>query len=126
MVSDARAQRIGERIQRELADVFLKEIGDPRLSMVTVTGVEVDRELAYATVYVSSIEADQRREEILKALGRAKGRLRSELAGRIELRAFPKLRFQFDSSPDRGARIEALLEQLRQEGEGGKRRTSEE
>jgi len=126
MVSDARAQRIAERIQRDLADVLLREISDPRLSMVTVTGVEVDRELAYATVYVSSIEADQRREEILKALGRAKGRLRSELAGRIELRAFPRLRFRFDSSPDRGARIEALLEQLRQEGEGGKRRTSEE
>lgn len=126
MVSDARAQRIAERIRRELAEVLSRQIADPRLAMITVTDVEVDRELSFATVYVSAVEGDQRQKEILGALRRARGHLRSQLAGRIELRAFPDLRFRFDTSPDRVARVEALLEQLRLEGEGGKRQPSEE
>lgn len=126
MVSDARAQRIAERIRRELADMLSRDIADPRLAMITVTDVEVDRELAFATVYVSAIDGDLRRKEILGALRKARGYLRSQLAGRIDLRAFPDLRFRYDTSPDRGARIEALLAQLRLEGEGGKRQPGEE
>ena len=126
MVNDARAQRIAERIRRELAEVLSRQVADPRLAMVTVTDVVVDRELAFATVYVSALEGGTRREEILGALQRARGHLRSQLAGRIELRAFPDLRFRFDTTPDRGARVEALLEQLRLEGQGGKRQPSEE
>jgi ribosome-binding factor A len=88
--------------------------------------VEVDRELAFATIYVSAIEDDARKQEILGALRNARGHLRSQLAGRIELRAFPDLRFRFDTSQARGARIEALLEQIRNENQGGERQSSEE
>jgi ribosome-binding factor A len=126
MVSDARAQRIAERIRRELAEVLMRQIGDPRLAMVTVTDVVVDRELAFATVYVSALEGGPRRDEVLGALRNARGHLRSQLAGRIELRAFPDLRFRFDTSPERGERVEALLKQLRLENQGGKRQPSEE
>jgi ribosome-binding factor A len=126
MVSDARAHRVAERIRRELADMLVTQIADPRLAMVTVTDVVVDRELAYATVYVSAIEGDPRREQLLGALRNARGHLRSQLAGRIPLRTFPDLRFRFDTSQDRGARVEALLEQLRLEDQGGKGRPSEE
>jgi ribosome-binding factor A len=126
MVSDARARRIAQRIRRELAEVLLTQIADPRLARITVTDVEVDRELAFATVYVSTLDGDPRREVILGALRTARGHLRSQLAGRIELRSFPDLRFRFDTSQDRGARVEALLEQLHIEDQGGKRQLGEE
>jgi ribosome-binding factor A len=126
MVSDTRAHRIAARIRRELAELLLTQIADPRLAPITITDVEVDRELAFATVYVSAVEGDLRREDILRALRNARGHLRSQLAARIELRAFPDLRFRFDTSQDRGARVEALLEQLHLEDQGGERQPSEE
>lgn len=112
MVSQERARRVGNRIREELADILQREVSDPRLVMITVTGVDVDRELAFATVYVTCVDADRRIEEILEALEGAKGFLRRELAARIQLRTFPKLRFRWDDSPDRGARIDSLLDSL--------------
>lgn len=119
MVSEARAKKIARRIQEDLAELLQREVEDPRLSLVTITDVEVDRELAYATVWVTAYDALERREEILQALERAKGFLRSRLAAQIPLRTFPRLRFRWDPSPDRGARIEELLRQIRAQEEGG-------
>lgn len=113
MVTKARAQKVGQRIQEELAVILQREADDPRLESVTVTGVDVDRELAYATVYVSSYESSDRQSEILDGLLAATGFLRSQLAARIELRIFPQLRFRWDPAPDRGARIEELLAELK-------------
>jgi ribosome-binding factor A len=109
MVSHARAQRIAQRIQEELADLLTREAGDPRLALISVTGVNVDRELAFATIYVSALDGAERKEDILQALRRARGFLRSALASRIELRTFPQLRFRWDNTPASGARIEELL-----------------
>lgn len=123
MTSEARARRIGERMAEELADILQREAGDPRLAGLTVTGVDVDRELAYATVHVCSSMAAGQPPEILAALRQARGFLRSELARRIPLRAFPDLRFRWDASPERGARIEAILDSLKKErgGRAGKK-----
>lgn len=115
MVSQARARRIGDRIREDLAILLLREISDPRLSMVTVTAVDVDRELAYATIYVTAIGSDDRSQEVLRALERASGFIRKQLSARIRLRQFPKLRFRWDASETRGARIDELLEMLDQE-----------
>lgn len=115
MVSQARARRIGDRIREELAILLQREISDPRLSMVTVTDVEVDRELAYAAIYVTAIGSDKRREEVLQALEGAAGFIRKQLSTRIRLRQFPKLRFRWDASQTRGARIDELLDMLDQE-----------
>jgi ribosome-binding factor A len=115
MTSKARAKRIGDRILEELAVVLQREVEDPRLSMVTVTGVEVDRELAYATIFVSALGDEDRQQEVLEGLKRARGFLRSALAARIQLRTFPELRFRWDASYQRGARIEELLDQLKTE-----------
>jgi ribosome-binding factor A len=112
MPSNTRVLRIAERIRNEMADLLRRGVADPRLEMVTVTGVEVDRELAFATIYVTSLDAQERRQEILRALEGARGFFRTELARRIELRAFPKVRFRWDDSADEGAKIEALLKQL--------------
>lgn len=112
MSSEARARRLGERIREELADLLRREVADPRLSLVSVTEVEVDRELSFATVYVSALYASERTEEVLAALRRARGFLRHELAARIPLRAFPQLRFRHDASAEQGARIESLIAAL--------------
>ncbi|HEX9795393.1 MAG TPA: 30S ribosome-binding factor RbfA [Anaerolineales bacterium] len=117
-ISEARARRIAQRIQQDLAQLLRRRAADPRLELVTVTGVEVDRELAFATIYVNAAEAADRQKEILEALRGAAGFLRSQLASEIELRTFPRLRFRWDETPDRSARIDDLLAKLRRdEGE---------
>lgn len=125
MVSQARARRIGDRIHQELSQLFHREIADPRLSMLTVTAVEVDRELAYATIFVTATGGQERMEEVLQALEGAKGFLRRELAYRVRLRSFPKLRFRWDFSQERGARIDELLDMLNAEQSEGEGETSE-
>ncbi len=80
MVNHARAQRIAQRIQEELADLLTREAGDPRLALITVTGVDVDRELAFATIYVSALDTSDRQDEILQALVRAR-RILSQCPG---------------------------------------------
>ena len=116
MPTETRARKLAKRIGVELAELLQREVDDPRLSSVTVTYVEVDRELAYATVYITAMADNEERDEILRAFGRARGFLRSQLASRIELRSFPQLRFRWDQSLDRGARIDELLQKLREEG----------
>jgi ribosome-binding factor A len=113
--SKARARRIGDRILEELAVILQMEVDDPSLSMVTVTGVDVDRELAYAIIFVSALGDEDRQEEVLDGLHRARGFLRSRLASRIQLRSFPQLRFQWDASYKRAARIDELLDSLKSE-----------
>ena len=112
MVSKTRAVRIAERIRKELSELLIKEISDPRLQGISITDVEADRELAYATIYYSSIEGSSRVEEIQAGLEHAQGFLRSELAQRIELRAFPRLRFRFDPTFERAENIERLFASL--------------
>jgi ribosome-binding factor A len=116
MPSETRARKLAKRIRQELAELLSREVDDPRLGGVIVTDVEVDRELAYATIYVSAMGDDEQRDDILHALEGARGFLRSRLAARIEIRSFPQLRFRWDLTPDRGARVDELLRYLRDEG----------
>ena len=112
MVSRSRAQRISDRIREELSLMLIYDIADPRLSGVSVTDVRVDRELAFASIYVSALEGSERSEEILEAFRHARGYIRSELASRIELRTFPQLRFNWDPTFERAERIEELIASL--------------
>jgi ribosome-binding factor A len=115
MPSGVRLQRISDRIRQELSEMLIKEISDPRLHQVYVTDVRVDRELAYADVYVSAVEGKTRSEEVLAGMESAGGYLRRTLSARVELRAFPRLRFHWDPTPENADHIEKLLAQLRQE-----------
>lgn len=110
-----RMKRINDRIKEILSIVLLTKIEDPRLIGVSVTDVRVDRELDYANIYVSSIEPDFPPEEILDALSRASGYLKYEISEEIDLRIMPKLRFFWDSTPQKADRIESLLAQIRKE-----------
>lgn len=112
MVSSNRAKRIADRIREELSEMLIFDIKDPRLASATFTDVSVDRELAYADIYVSSIQGSESAQDIITACEGAKGYLRSELARRIELRTFPQLRFHWDPTLDRAEHIEKLLANL--------------
>lgn len=114
MVSKTRLTRISERIQQDLSEILLIKSSDPRLRGVTVTGVEVDKELAFADIYVCALEGSQRSREILSALEHAQGFLRSELAHRMELRVFPRLRFHWDSTFEHADEIERLIIKIHQ------------
>ena len=126
MPSEARARRVGERIQEELAILLIRNVADPRLNMVTITDVDVDRELAYATIYVTASGGEEREEEVLMGMESASGYFKSELATRIQLRAFPQLRFRWDVAHERGQRIEELLDSLKTEGGQPEGEASEE
>ncbi len=115
MVSKIRSVRIAERIRQELADLMMRSANDPRLAGVTISDVTVDRELTFAEVFVSAIEGSIRSADILAGLEHAQGYLRSELAQRIELRRFPRLRFHWDATFEKAERIDRLILQLHQD-----------
>lgn len=115
MVSKVRLRRISERILEELSEMLILEVKDPRLSGIFITDVKVDRELAYADIYISAVEGSQRAEDIINAFEHASGYFRSELATRLDLRIFPRLRFHWDPTPERAAQIEQLIAELHQE-----------
>jgi len=112
LVSKLRASRIADRIKEELSEMLIEEISDPRLAGISITDVTVDRELAYADIYYSSLEGAARAEEVLAGFLHAQGYLRRELAQRIELRVFPRLRFHWDPTFERAERIERLIASL--------------
>jgi ribosome-binding factor A len=101
--------KISERIREELSEILLMESNDPRLKGITVSGAEVDKELAFAEIYVSAIEGTQRSQEVLSGLEHAQGYLRRELAHRMDLRVFPRLRFHWDPTLEQADKIERLF-----------------
>jgi ribosome-binding factor A len=116
----SRTRRVAELLQRELAAVIATELDDPRLELVTITGVEVTRDYAWATVYYTHLgDADQ-----IKAAGaaleHAAGLLRHEMSARLDLRTTPRLRFHYDSSVERGRALYEKLERLG--GESGRKK----
>jgi ribosome-binding factor A len=112
MVAKIRQQRIAERIREEVSEMLIGQLTDPRVAGITVTDVTVDRELAYATIFVSSFDGSERKEDILNGLDHARGFIRYQLSQRIDLRSFPQVRFKWDSTPERAERIEKLIDTL--------------
>jgi ribosome-binding factor A len=114
MPSPTRLERIADRVRQELAELLLRDLDDPRLRAVYVTDVKVDRELSYADVYLSALEGSARSHEILEGVSSASGFIRRELASRVPLRTFPRLRFHWDPTPENADRIERTLIELRE------------
>ncbi len=101
-------RRLGEQLREKLGYILLFEVSDPRLDLVTLTGVEVSIDRSFARVFVSC-DGD-RYEEVLEALGSAKGRIRSLLARSLDWRVTPELDFRIDRSTDEAERIARALE----------------
>ncbi|MBZ9558276.1 MULTISPECIES: 30S ribosome-binding factor RbfA [unclassified Modicisalibacter] len=108
-----RTDRVADQLQQELAVLIQREVKDPRLGMVTVSGVTVSRDLGYADVYITLLGDDDaaRIKENLAVLKRAGGFLRSQIARRMKLRHVPELRFHYDESVTRGHKLSSLIDE---------------
>ena len=104
-----RTRRVGEQIQREVAGLLQEDFKDPRLGMISVSGVEVSRDLAHAKIYISVLGREEDVSETIKVLNKAAGFLRHQLGQRMRLRSVPQLRFLYDGSLAEGARMDALI-----------------
>ncbi len=116
----SRTQRVGDQIQRELATILQQDMKDPRLGMVTVSAVDVSRDMAFATAHVTflGIDGKEATDEAVEILTEAAGYLRTELSRRMRLRFTPQLRFRYDESLVRGRRLSSLIDEAVSNGEG--------
>ncbi len=110
-----RADRVGGLIQKELSDLLLTKIKDPRLNLVTITQVNISDDLRSARVYFSTVEGQERRVSVLAGFKSAAGYLRHELGRRLELRYTPELRFIYDESFDRAAALNRIFKTIHDE-----------
>lgn len=104
--------RMAGRIRQILSELILREVSDPRLQGLTISEVEIDSELTFARVYVNALGEEERKAEILAALGRARGFLRREVGKRVRLRTTPDLAFVWDARFDRADQIDQLISSL--------------
>ncbi|ATC99017.1 MAG: 30S ribosome-binding factor RbfA [Pseudoalteromonas spongiae] len=110
----SRTDRVGQQIQKEVALILQREIKDPRLGMITVSAVEVSRDLSYAKVFVTTLNDhdEEKSKLIMKILGEAQGFVRSLLGKRIRARIVPEIKFVMDTSLLEGMRISNLVDQV--------------
>lgn len=111
-MSKIRQQRTADRIQEILSELLLRDMRDPRLQGLTITGVRIDRELQYADIYINALGDDSREDEIMEALQRATGFMRRELAHQMSLRTVPNLHFHWDPTLAHAERISEILDSL--------------
>jgi ribosome-binding factor A len=109
-----RSERVAEGIREEVATFLAEDAKDPRIvGLVTVTGVDVTRDLRHAKVFVSIMGSDVERQATLEGLDSAASHLRSRIGRALRLRVAPEITFRYDESIARAAKIEALLAELR-------------
>jgi ribosome-binding factor A len=106
-----RSSRLAEQIQRDLSDLIRLEVRDPRVGLVTVTEVDVSRDLSHAKIYVTSLAGREQAEQSLQALQHAAGFLRSRLAQSLKARTVPELHFAYDESVERGIKLSRLIDE---------------
>ena len=104
-----RARRIEEQLKRLLADLVRREVKDPRVGLITITSVEVSKDLSHANVYFTPFAGTGDAAAALEALQHAAGFLRHQVRNQMRLRVAPELVFRIDDSVERGARLTALI-----------------
>src|SRR3954468_5179741 len=115
MAENRRPDRLAEAIREEVANFLNERVKDPRIrGMVTVTAVEVTRDLRTAKVFVSVLGADADRDKTFEGLDSLAGHLRARLGKSLGLRSAPEILFRHDESVARAARIDALLSQIKE------------
>ncbi len=107
-----RKERLDELLRRELETIISYEMEDPRLENVTVTDVDVARDLQMVRVYVAVLDQNRREQDVLEGLERAKGYIRNQIAGRVQLRRLPDLVFRIDRTLAQAQRVDAILDVL--------------
>ena len=108
-----RPEKVAHLMRREVADILERKMRDPRLGLaVTVTDVEITSDLSFAKIFVTVLGDKAARAQAMLGLKSATGFVRHELGQRLELREVPELRFEYDESLDRGARVDDILRRL--------------
>ncbi len=105
-----RARRVADQMQRELAELIRLEVKDPRVGMLTITEVEVTRDMDHAKVFFTTLGGKPEHDACLEGLQRASGFLRTQLSHRMQLRQVPKISFVYDYSVERGVQLSQLIE----------------
>lgn len=109
-----RVDRVGDLLLKELAEVLLRKVKDPRLANITLTDVKVSPDLRHARVFYSVLGDDDRKAETAVGLQSATGFVKRELSKRLQLRRIPDIQFCFDSSLEYGSHIDRLLTELKE------------
>jgi ribosome-binding factor A len=112
-----RSEKVADLIQKEISQMLMKTIKDPRIGFVTITKVTVSEDIRFAKVYFSVAGTLKERERSMKGLDSAKGYVRKELGRRIRLRYTPEIMFQFDPSIEYAIHMEELIQSIHQEKE---------
>jgi ribosome-binding factor A len=110
MLPYKRSQRISDLLRKEVADIIMYKLKDPRVGFITVTGVDVTNDIKIAKVYVSILQ-DKEKKITLDILNSAKSFIRTELSKRLRMKFIPSIEFRLDTSIEYGNRIERLLKQ---------------
>lgn len=113
----SRTHRVSELIQRELANIISTRLNDPRMSMVTITAVDVSKDLKNAKVFFTHM-SDEDRASASKTLDKASGYLRRELSHRLKMKSSPSLSFVYDNSVEHGAALSKLIDTVNKDTRG--------
>lgn len=108
-----RNERVRKTLMKEISDIILKEIKDPKISgLISITDIEISHDNSYAKVFYSVLAADDKKEEIQEAIKKNTPKIRYEVGKRVRLRLTPELNFVLDESLERGARITDLIDKI--------------
>jgi ribosome-binding factor A len=118
MTEGKRSEKVADLIQREISEMLVKSLKDPRIGFVTITRVQVSEDCRLAKIYFSVMGSLTERESSARGLDSAKGYIRKELGRRIRLRYTPEIIFQFDPSIEYAIHIGEIMDHLKQEREG--------
>jgi len=110
-----RSDRVGDLLLELVSQLLAKEVSDPRIGQITLTGVEVSQDLKHARVFFSLLTGDRQKAEVLSGLKSATGFIRARVAKEINLRFVPAIEFVYDETQDRVQHIEELLQQVKKE-----------
>ena len=106
-------ERVNSLLRQTLSELLLREVKDPRLGgFISITAVDTSSDMKFAKVYVSRLDGDEDRQEILGALATAAGFFRRAMAGSLRLRRIPQLSFKWDDSIERGDRLLRLIDDV--------------
>jgi ribosome-binding factor A len=117
MAVGKRSEKVGDLIHKEISEMLVKSLKDPRIGFVTITKVAVSEDCRFAKIYFSMMGSLTEREKSVKGLDSAKGYIRRELGRRMGLRYTPEIMFQFDPSIEYAIHIGEVIEHLHQEEE---------
>lgn len=108
-----RKDRVGDQIRKEVSQIIQRELKDPGIGFVTITDVELSDDLRNAKIFFSVLGDEQKRLDSSQALERAVSFVQHEIGRKMRLKHTPKIRFIYDHSLEKGARIEKALKELR-------------